>query len=86
MIELTNDMELLMVGDSNWDYYYDKKYSGVYAIAKKYSGASNSTFGNASYFYLFVKRYNHYDKLTSFGKQIYNNYKDYTPKNYIQYA
>lgn len=51
-----NELELLLVGDSNWNYYKDKCSDVVYAIPSKNSGGSNCIFGNTRYFKNFLLR------------------------------
>jgi len=44
----TAEMELLMIGDSNWDYYWDEAMGSSFSIAKekeRKAGCKDSIFG-----------------------------------------
>jgi len=45
-----NELDPLLFGDCNWNFFKDKKSNTVYAIAKKGSGASHCIFGDINYF------------------------------------
>ncbi|WP_080871722.1 hypothetical protein [Oceanobacillus timonensis] len=45
-----NDLDLLLIGESNWDYFKDKNYDSVYAIAKKGTGSKDCIFGDTKHF------------------------------------
>lgn len=45
-----NELDLLLIGESNWDYFKDKNFDSVYAIAKKGTDCKDCIFGDTKYF------------------------------------
>lgn len=54
---------------SNWDIYADKN-NYLYSIARKGSGANNSSFGSISHIRYLISKGYWDDELTAYGKQL----------------
>ena len=66
-------MKLLLIGDSNWNYYLDGEV--VFAVAKADSGSEDCVFGNKKYFAKYVRNEQQRDdriegRLTALGYEI----------------
>ena len=62
-------MNLLLKGDSNWDFYDSMEM--VMSIAKPDTGCRDTVFGSYSYFVRYVNHYDLAEDLTEHGYKIY---------------
>lgn len=62
--------ELIIIGNANWDYYYDEKSKSIYAFAKV-KGCHDCYFGDLDYLKRITRRFGFtYKKLTEKGKEL----------------